>query len=739
MTTKISRRNFIKLSVVGTATAAVLSGCKWPKRWVTLEPYVKPPEEQLAGQATWYASTCRMCPAGCGIIVRVMNGRALKIEGNPMHPLNQGKLCARGQAGLQLLYDPDRLSGPVVQATRGSRQFQSLSWNKAINTLYSKLQDAGSSVAVWLDSTTSGHLYDLFARFTKAIGAPDPLVSDLYTEINGYAAAANAGQTLFGQPGLPAYDLSRADVVFSFGANFAGAEQSQVRNGINFGKFRSQPQGKRGYLVQFEPRMTITGVKADKWYGIKPGSEGLIALGIARLIADQKLGTADMVQRAQALVGNVDVNQVSAASEVPVAELNRLARIFASAGHPLAIPGNAPAGQANAATVLMEIQTLNLIAGTAGQPGGMSLSTATPPAGLVKPPVAPFSKVQDLLTNKLAAGSVKVLLLHGVNPVFDLPSVSGLQQGFRAPYVVSFNPLVDESSVWADLIMPDRTYLEAWGYDVVSPDFGMPAVSGQQPVVTPVFDSRATADILLTVARGIPAAAKALPWSDEIAYLKQVITQLPPGAAGGSGPDVLWSRFQQNGGWWPASHTPQASKPVLPSQPVQAVQPQFTGSANDYPYFLHLYLSDFLSDGRGANSQWLQGSPDPMTNISWQTWVEMHPDTATKLGVQNGDIVQVTSQYGSIEAPTFVYQGIRPDTIAIPIGQGHTDYGRNSRARGANPINLIGMNADASGSSLNWSTQRVQVAKTGKKLELALFDNTTPPNQGFINKAFPGQ
>ncbi len=738
MTTKISRRNLIKLGLVGTASAAVLSGCKWPKRWVILEPYVKPPEEQLAGQATWYASTCRMCPAGCGIIVRVMNGRALKIEGNPLHPLNQGKLCARGQAGLQLLYDPDRLSGPVFQATRGSRQFQSISWNKAINTLYSKLLDAGSSVAVWLDSTTSGHLYDLFSRFTKAIGAPDPLVSDLYTEINGYPAAANAGKALFGQSGLPVYDLSQADVVYSFGANFAGSEQSQVRNGVNFGKFRSQPHGKRGYLVQFEPRMTLTGVKADKWYGVKPGSEGLVAMGIARLIADQKLGPADMVQRAQALAGSVDVNQVAAASDVPVSELSRLARIFASASHPLAIPGNAPAGQADSAAALMEIQALNLIAGTAGQAGGVSLSTS-PPAGLVKPPIAPFSSVQDLLTNKLAAGSVKVLLLHGVNPVFDLPSVSGLQKGFKAPFVVSFNPLVDESAAWADMIMPDRTYLESWGYEVVSPDFGTPTVSGQQPVVTPVFDSRATADILLTVARGIPQAVKALPWSDEVAYLKQVITQLPPGAAGGSGPDVLWARFQQNGGWWSAAPAPQAVKPVLPAQAIQVVQPQFQGSSNDYPYYLHLFLSDFLSDGRGAFSQWLQGSPDPMTNISWQTWVEMHPDTAKKLGVQNGDIVQVTSQYGSIEAPTFVYPGIRPDTIAIPIGQGHTDLGRNARNRGANPIDLVGMNADASGNSLNWSTQRVKVVKTGKKQDLALFDNTTPPNQGFISKAFPGQ
>ena len=108
---KITRRNFLKIGALGAA-GGILAGCAQPRRWVILEPFVRPPEEQLAGVATWYASTCRQCPAGCGIIVRLMNGRALKIEGNPEHPLNQGKLCARGQAGLQLLYNPDRSSGP---------------------------------------------------------------------------------------------------------------------------------------------------------------------------------------------------------------------------------------------------------------------------------------------------------------------------------------------------------------------------------------------------------------------------------------------------------------------------------------------------------------------------------------------------------------------------------------------------------------------------------------------------
>src|SRR5512143_2863759 len=182
-TTKISRRKFLQVGATG-AVAAVLAGCM-PRQAVVLEPYVTPPEEQLAGQATWYASTCRQCPAGCGIVVRVMNGRAVKIEGNVEHPLNRGKLCARGQAGLQLLYNPDRLAGPMRQAKRGSRQYSALAWNEGLNLLAAKLQEAGKGVAIWGGTTLSGHLYDIFRRLSAAVGGPTPVVHDLYAELQG--------------------------------------------------------------------------------------------------------------------------------------------------------------------------------------------------------------------------------------------------------------------------------------------------------------------------------------------------------------------------------------------------------------------------------------------------------------------------------------------------------------------------------------------------------------------------
>jgi anaerobic selenocysteine-containing dehydrogenase len=738
MTPKISRRSFLKVALIGTASATVLTGCKLPQRWVNLEPYVKPPEEQLAGQATWYASTCRQCPAGCGIIVRVMNGRAVKIEGNPLHPLNKGKLCARGQAGLQLLYNPDRLNGPSAQAVRGSRNYQAISWNNALNQLYSKVKDAGSGVAVWLGSTTSGHIYDLFKRFTDVIGAPDPLVFDLYTSLNGYSALEKTGQMLFNQPKLPAFAVGQADMIFSFGANFLGSWLSQVRYGAEYGLFRSQPHGKRGSLVQFEPRMTITGVKADRWFGIKPGTEGLVAQAIIRLIADNKMGPAERVDRARQLASNVDVKQAASASEIPVEELTRLANAFANATRPMAIPGNNLTGYANASDILMNIQALNLIAGIEGQSGGLSPSLDSPLSGFVKPGISPLSNVQSLL-EKMKSGEIKVLLVYGANPVFDLPASAGISQGFNVPFVVSFSPMVDETAVWADLILPDRTYLESWGYEVTTPGFEIPAVGGQQPIVTPVFDTRATADVLLDLAKGIPAAADAMPWADEVAFLQDLLDQSQIKAGIDPSATVSWQDFLKNGGWWPAAYVPNPPTLNLSQPASQGVSPTFQGDEREYPYFLQLYLSDLLSDGRGANLPWLQGVPDPMTTIAWQTWVELNKVTAQKIGVNDGDIVTITSPFGQIEAPVYVYPAIREDTIAIPVGQGHSDYGRYALGRGSNPMTLIGFKADDNGNSLLWSNQRVKIRKTDKHIRLAVFADKVGITEGIPNENFPGQ
>ena len=731
MTPKITRRNFLKIATLG-AGASILAGCANPRRWVTLEPYVRAPEEQLAGVATWYASTCRMCPAGCGIIVRIMNGRALKIEGNPESPLNQGKLCARGQAGLQLLYNPDRLDAPVTQASRGSHQFKPITWEEGINTLFEKLQAAGDEVAVLGGSTMSGHLYDILGRFTAAIGANAPVIYDPLVDMNGYAALADVDKALFGKSALPTYDMGNADIVISFGADLLGPGISQVRYGIEYGKFRSGKLGQRGYLVQLEPHMSLTGAKADLWLPVQPGTEGLVAQAIIGLIATQSFAAAypQRVERAKLFAGPVDLNKAAAATGISPTELLHLAQIFAEAQHPLAIPGGGLSGLLDTNASLTAVQALNFIAGNTGMPGGMSLSAETPlPASFVKPQPATFSNMLALI-GKMKAGIVKVLLVIGPNPAYELPLQAGFAEALaKVPFVVSFAPIVDETAAQADLILPERTYLESWGYDLVNPAFESAMVSSQQPVVTPLFDARSAADVLLTAAKGIPAAAKALPWSDEVAYLKEMVAQLPPGSLADQG-GVVWERYLQHGGWFmAASATPVAE--TLKPQPLQLTAPKFQGDAGQYPFFLHLYVSSLLSDGRGANLPWLQASPDPLTTGAWQTLVEINPATAQKIGVVDGEVVKVASPYGEIEGYVYTYPAMRPDTVAIATGQGHTDYGRYGSQHGSNPIQLVG-------AQLAWSTVRVNVTGTGKKVKLSIFEWKLGVEEGFPNQAFPG-
>ncbi|MBN1679706.1 MAG: molybdopterin-dependent oxidoreductase [Anaerolineae bacterium] len=728
--THFSRRDFLKVGAAGTATV-ILAGCQSHERWVELEPYVRAPEEQVAGVANWYASTCRLCPAGCGIVVRVMNGRAVKIEGSPDHPVNRGKLCARGQAGLHLLYNPDRVTGAVRQEKRGERKFKPIHWNEGINTLVERLEFAGDKVAVWIGGTTPGHVVDLFTRFTDAIGAPPPVRYDLYTGFHGYHALAHHSETVFERGGLPTYDLGRADAIFSFGADFLGTWLSSTGYGIKYGQFRSQEFGKRGYLVQFEPRMSTTGAVADRWVPVLPGADALVAQALVTLIAEEKLGSPERVERAKALAGDVDVESAAAACETSVEELVKLARVFATADHPIAIPGSALTGQNNGMEAIAAVQALNIVAGSGGMMlGGLMPLSEQPAADLVGLTLSPYADAQTLI-DRMINGDVYMLLVHGANPAYDLPQETGFVDALEnVSYIVSFNPMVDETTRWADLVLPDRTYLEGWGYVIPAPVVGgLPTVSSQQPVVPPLYDVHSTADVLLTVTKGFPAAAQALPWTDEVAFLKEIITALPAGAAGGEDADVRWARYLQTGGWWPESAPGETAPPPAVNEPVAVAPTEYQGDENDYPYHLYLYMPVALSDGSGANSPWLQGTPDPMTTISWQTWAEINPKTAKELDVENGDVVTITSPYGELKVPVYVYPAVRPDTVAIPLGQGHSDYGRYARKRGHNPLKLIGSQTDASGDYLAWSTVRVSIKRTGDHKTLALFESTIEPEE----------
>jgi anaerobic selenocysteine-containing dehydrogenase len=716
MSKNLTRRDFLKAGALAS-TAAVISGCNVNlQRTEHLESFVLPPEEGLPGENLWYASTCRQCAAGCGIIVRASEGRARKVEGNPLHPLNRGKLCARGQAALQELYDPDRLKNAVRQVGgRGYRKFEPLYWDQALETLLEGLRVEPETIA-FLGGNMSTHLAWVAGRFLAALGAPPPLAYSLGDELEGRHALIQTSQRLFGVPDLPLFDVGQADVVFSFGANFLETWLSPVSYSRAYGQMRRGDLGKRGYLAQFEPRYSSTAASADEWVRVEPGSEGLVALALGKIIVDEGLAREGGVGEWYA---QVEVGSMAEASGVPAETLEHLARVFAGVPRPVAIPGGTPAAQQDGQASLVAVQALNLLLGRLGQPGGVFLPPERAVEGFAPAPVGGFTDVRALIGD-MRAGRVKVLLVHSANPVFELPEATGFAEALaNVPLVVSFSPTIDETALHADLVLPDHTNLESWGYHV-PPLADRMLVSALQPTMRPLYDTRATVDVLLAVAQAWGGAlGEALPWPNEVDFLKAVTGAWRDA---GTAEDDFWATWRQRGGWWAEGEARQA--PTLGADLKLSLNyPRFEGDSTTYPLNLHLYPSIALFDGRGANKSWLQETPDPMTTVAWQTWVEVHPETAQGLELADDDVVRVISRAGEVQAIVYVYPGVEPGTVAMPVGQGHEDYGRYAQKRGSNPVDLLVPSADEESGALAWGATRVRIEKTGKKHSLARLEN----------------
>jgi anaerobic selenocysteine-containing dehydrogenase len=503
--------------------------------------------------------------------------------------------------------------------------------------------------------------------------------------------------------------------VFSFGANLLETWISPVYYSRAYGQMRRGAFGKRGYLVQFEPRLSSTGASADEWVAVRPGSEGLVALGLGKILVEEGLVSAGSLAR---LYEGVDLGAVLEGTGMHAETLERLARLFAGTDAPLAIPGGAATGQPDGAAAQTAIQALNVLAGRLGEPGGLYLSQPSYGEDFVPPPLSTYAEVGALIDD-MAAGRVQVLLVHSANPVFELPPGAGFAEALaNVPFVVSFSPTVDETAARSDLILPDHTNMEGWGYHV--PALGdRRLVTSQQPVMRPLYDTRATADVLLALAQELGGAvSQALPWPNEVDYLRETVNQLNDGSAS---PEVFWAQWRRRGGLWAAEPEMLAPAAAGAWDAALAVGTGPEGAEDSFHFYPYPSIS--LYDGRGANKSWLQETPDPMTTVSWQTWIEIHPHTAEELGLEANDVVRVISSVGEVTAIVYVYPGIHEGVVAMPIGQGHENYGRFAQNRGSNAVRLLVPDADGETGALAWGATRVRIEATGQQKELARMES----------------
>ena len=289
LTEVVGRRTFLK--VIGSAGPAIaLTACAVPPEQIL--PYVIPPEDEVPGVATWYATVCRECPAGCGTLVRTREGRAVKVEGNPAHPVNRGGLCIRGQASLQGLYNPDRIPAPqrrrTTNAAAGQSVLDTISWDEARTTFVESilaLRQAGRAdhIAIITPSLT-GALDRLIESWSHAVGTQRRLRYEPFA----YEPIRAANRLSFGRDAIPHYDFATPHVLISFGADFLETWLSNVGYARDFAEMRRVRNGRKARFIQIEPRLSMTAASADEWLMAVPGTEGFVALAMVHVILTER-------------------------------------------------------------------------------------------------------------------------------------------------------------------------------------------------------------------------------------------------------------------------------------------------------------------------------------------------------------------------------------------------------------------------------------------------------------------
>jgi anaerobic selenocysteine-containing dehydrogenase len=718
----LDRRQFLKLGGAA-AFATLFGGCEQAQKKII--PFVIPPENYVLGESLWYASGCGQCPAGCGIVVRVAEGRAKKIEGNPLHPVNRGKLCARGQAALQALYHPERLSGPMkLSGARGSGSYQPVSWEEALSLLMTQLKtvhaEAPASLLM-LAEPMRGHAGLVAGRFMKAFGSPNRVTWDPF----GQDALLAACEAIHGVRDLPEYDLANTRYVLSFSGDFLETWVSPVHYAVAYGRMRGARETTRGKLVHFGPRLSMTAASSDLFLPVSPGTEGMVALGIAHVMVRDRLTpqAAAAAHLMDAGLSALTPEAVEKRAGLKRGSVLAVAEEFARNQPGLALCGTAAGSAENGVFNHSATELLNLLAGNTGKPGGLFFPDRTAAFArygaerplLAPPPESGLAGVRGAL-EKMRSGRFRMALLSGAsNPAFTLPPGLKFADALsKVPFTVTFAAFLDETSSLADLVLPVPTFLEVWADDIAPVGHGG-AITLRQPVVEPFRDARTMADVLLAASGELGGElAKALPWKSMKECLEKAY----------GGPGGAMEKALQHGGIFPdgAPALRNAAKAVRPAFPAPR-EAAFDGNPGNFPLTLHLYPSVALYDGRGANLWWLQELPDSITTAVWRNWIELNPKTAGRLGLAEGDGVTVTSPSGRITAHVAFNPGLVPDVAAMPMGQGHTRFGRTAAARGESPFALLPPAAAERSAGPAYQSTRVALAKTALATRLVRFAN----------------
>jgi molybdopterin-containing oxidoreductase family iron-sulfur binding subunit len=663
----ISRRTFIEL-VGFSAAALAFSSCRPPDQKIV--PYLKQPVELTPGVASWFASTCHGCPAGCGTLVKVRDGRPIKLEGNPEHPLSSGGLCALAHSMVFGLYDSDRLKAPIA----GSKASTWPEVDRQIGELLAVTKKMGEKVRVLTGTVTSPTSRDVISKFLDQFKDGKHVVYDAVSN----AAIRHAHALTHGKALIPQYRFDKAKLIVSFGADFLGTWIAPSQFAYQYSSacdLRDRRENMTRH-IHFESLMSLTGSNADKRVRVSPGeaADALLALG-ARTGAIKDGGGADAESRLDSRLREA----VRRTSE----------ELLENRGHSLVISGS------NDPDLQLITNLINLELGNYGSTLDVNVRS-----------VQKQGSDQEMidLVREMNAGEVGAIVISGVNPAYDYFDAEEFAGALaKVPVKISLNPTRDETARLVDYVCPNHHFLETW--DDAEPVNGL--LSLTQPAIAPLFGTRAYQESLLR-------------WSGDERKFYDILrdawkSRYFPRQAKHTTFEEFWDRSLENGF---ASLEPAPFEPAKPEKvDLGPVLRRLTGRSAELAGELTavLYEKVGLRDGTHANNPWLHELPDPISKITWDNYVCVSPAFARTNDLDEGTVVRVSNAAGSVELPVHIEPGQDERCVGIALGYGRTAAGKVGDNIGANAYRFVSFD----NGTFDYEATGIRVEKTAARIQFA--------------------
>lgn len=687
----IARRDFLKL--MGASIALASTACvKRPVDYIV--PYAERPPELVPGVANYYASSWTHQGETFGLVVKTREGRPIKLEGNPKHPINKNGLSALAQAQVLSLYDPDRLQAPVKKNDDGT--FSKITWDKLDEEVIAQLK--GSSVVVLSSSLASPSTNTLISDFVGAFKGKHVVWDTLGADdvIAGQKAS-------YGTSVLPRYRFDQAKMIVSIDADFLGTWISPTEFMKQFSTNR-KPGAGMSRLVSFESMMSLTGSNSDTRIMISPTQQLTAVMGLINELVNgmkvSRYANDNAVSKAAGQFAN-------AAQEIGIEKelLSQIAKdLWANKGQSLVVAGGITTRTAQSLDLQVAVNFLNTLLENDGKTVD---GTSVPVVGVS----GSYEAMKDLIAD-MNAGKVSALIIHKTNPAYSLPKNSGFIEALKKVKTVIYaGTHLDETGKYANYVAPDHHHLENWGDSEVQK--GVYAI--QQPTIRPLYDTRSLELSLISWAYQMGVGPSRLKDPDSwLDYLKKNWKNDLQSKAGMSGGfDAFWLSFLKEGVIDTTSRAGKrnsngTSRAFLVGALLKIQKPAAKNME------LVLYSTIGHGDGSFANISWLQEFPDPVTKIVWDSYANVSPAMAKDLKIKEGQMIEVEVGGEKLKLPAHIQPGMHPKTIAIAVGMGRTEAGYVGTGIGVNAFNLVSWK-----DTPVFSGQEVKLNVLSEKMKLA--------------------